>query len=39
LEFGGQVGHGFDGVNRKKLKIVRGYWRVVCAFKLTLRQS
>jgi len=27
LEFGGQVGHGLDGVNRKKIKIVRGCWQ------------
>jgi len=35
LEFSGQVGHGFDGVNRKKLRNVKGYWRVACEFKLT----
>jgi predicted HAD superfamily phosphohydrolase len=35
LEFSVQVGHGFDGVNRKKLRNVKGYWRVACEFKLT----
>ena len=35
LEFSGQVGHGVDGVNRKKLKSVKGYWRVARVFMLT----
>ena len=35
LVFSGQIGHGVDGVNRKKLKSVKGYWRVAWAFKLT----
>jgi hypothetical protein len=38
LELGGQVGHGGDGVNRK-MKIIKGYWRVADVCKLTLRQS
>ena len=35
LVFSGQIGHSVDGVNRKKLKSVKGYWRVARIFMLT----
>jgi hypothetical protein len=35
LVFSGQIGHGVDGVNREKLKSVKGYWRVDRVFMLT----